>query len=178
MLDSRTQYYLKFATSINIRCQQGILADSIIVYLPDDSQLDFDSLQDFGTFLKQYCFSNNFEFKPYKPGRGRGGARINSGGKRQGSGHPLGKPSPGSGRKPGWGRYGDEGGRLAWIPAQMSIDDIERYRSMDDELIFALNKYEQLANQSKMDSKTGKPTRDWTQALRLIDELRNELLGE
>lgn len=180
MLDSRTQYYLTFATSINIRCQQGIIEGSIIAWYDEgehlSDELDFADVEEFGKFLIKYCNENQIQFKPYKPGRGRGGSRINSGGKREGSGHPKGILSPGSGRKPGFGRYGEEGGKLAWIPSQMSIEDIEKAREIEDDLSDCLRRYKDLALQSSQGSKTSKPTRDWTQALRLIDELNQEIL--
>ncbi len=179
-MDSRTKYYFDFASSLGFLFQQSI-DNSIILYVHNafSSEIEsvhFSDIEAFGRHLKTYCQNNGLEFKPYKPGRGRGGSRINSGGKREGSGHPKGKSSPGSGRKPGFGRYGAEGGKLAWIPAKMTLQDIDRHRSMEDALSNLIQNYQQLADKSKSDSITNKPTRDWTKALELIDELNQEIL--
>jgi hypothetical protein len=173
-LDARARYYFDFASSIGL--SPVVTSSGMILCTFHDVGFDlpFNNIEAFGAFLIDYCKRNNLEFKPYKKD-GRGGRRPNTGGRREGSGHPRGVPSPGSGRSPGFGRYGEEGGRMAWIPAKSSPQNIEDYRSIDSRLSHILRTYRSLALQSQQSSITGKPTRDWTKAIALMNDLQSEL---
>jgi hypothetical protein len=189
--DSRIDYYFKFCQSIGVSLSfsslipgNSISSQSVALvctiyscdedFSPIEGPFLFDDFDSFGKFLMDYCKQNNLEFKPYKKD-GRGGKRPNTGGRREGAGHPKGVPSPGSGRSSGFGRYGEEGGKMAWIPAKSSPQNIEDYRTIDSRLSHILQSYRSLALQSQDLSVTGKPTRDWTKAMALINDLQSEL---
>jgi hypothetical protein len=185
--DSRFDYYVKFCQSIGVflSFSSSTSGNSIIVCTiplyscdedlsPIEESFVFEDFDSFGKFLMDYCRENNLDFRPYKKD-GRGGKRPNTGGRREGAGHPKGVPSPGSGRSSGFGKYGEEGGKLAWIPAKSSPQDIEDFRTIDFRLSHILQSYRSLALQSQDLSITGKPTRDWTKAIALINDLQSEL---
>jgi hypothetical protein len=174
ILDARARYYFDFASSIGLPVT--VASSGLIFCTVHDvgSDLSFNNIHAFGNFLMDYCKQNNLEFKPYKKD-GRGGKRPNTGGRREGAGHPKGVPSPGSGRSSGYGKYGHEGGKMAWIPAKSSPQNIEDYRSIDSRLSHILQSYRSLALQSQEFSITGKPTRNWTKAIALINDLQSEL---
>jgi hypothetical protein len=179
VLDARAEYYFDFASSVGLYVAitpSGLIlcAFTDLIHSCDDIDASFNNIDAFGVFLVDYCKQNNLEFKPYIKD-GRGGKRPNTGGRREGAGHPKGVPSPGSGRSPGFGKYGEEGGKLAWIPAKSSPQDIEDYRSIDSRLSHILQSYRSLALQSQESSITQKPTRDWTKAIQLINDLQFEL---
>jgi hypothetical protein len=191
--DSRIDYYVKFCQSIGVSLSfssfvsgnsipsQSVVLVCIIPFYSCDEDLSpikesfvFEDFDSFGRFLMNYCRENNLEFKPYKKD-GRGGKRLGTGGKREGAGHPKGVPSPGSGRSSGFGKYGEEGGKMAWIPAKSSPQNIEDYRTLDSRLSHILQTYRSLALQSQDLSVTGRPTRDWTKAMALLNDLQSEL---
>jgi hypothetical protein len=189
--DSRIDYYVKFCQSIGVSLSfsslissNSIPSQSVVVvctiYSCDEDlspiveSFVFEDFDLFGKFLMDYCKENNLDFKPYKKD-GRGGKRPNTGGRREGAGHPKGVPSPGSGRFSGFGKYGEEGGKMAWIPAKSSSQDIEDYRSLDSRISHILDTYRSLVLQSQELSSAKKPTRDWTKAISLINDLQFEL---
>ena len=171
-LDARSRYYLDFASSIGLPVT--VASSGLILWTLYESEFSFDNLDEFGNTLMYYCKENDLDFKPYKKD-GRGGKRPNTGGSREGAGHPKGVPSPGSGRSSGFGKYGEEGGKMAWIPATASPQNIEDYRDIDSRISHILDTYRSLAFQSQELSVTRKPTRDWTKAMALINDLQSEL---
>jgi hypothetical protein len=64
---------------------------------------------------------------------------------------------------------------MAWIPAKSSPQNIEDYRTIDSRLSHILQTYRSLALQSQELSVSGKPTRDWTKAMALLNDLQSEL---
>jgi len=191
--DSRIDYYFKFCQSIGVSISfsslisgNSIPSQSVVLVCtiplcsfdedlsPIEESFVFEDFDSFGKFLMDYCRENNLDFKPYKKD-GRGGKRPNTGGRREGAGHPKGVPSPGSGRSSGFGKYGQEGGKMAWIPAKSSPQNIEDYRTIDSRLSHILQTYRSLALQSQELSVSGKPTRDWTKAMALLNDLQSEL---
>ncbi len=95
--------------------------------------------------------------------KGRGGKRPNTGGKREGSGRPLGS-----------GKWGDERTTIARIPVK-AAQNIEELLESQDQLDNILRAWKAQCKNAKQDSMTGKIPRTYDKVLALIQELEEEV---